>query len=225
MSLDKRLKCVKNIIKNINSGSTIMISGFGEAGVPNLLLTELKTAAPTNLTLVTNSVTRPYSLPHALIEANMVSKVITTSARGRGSGLSTFEEKLKNGEIELECVPQGNFSERIRAAGAGIPAFYTPVGYGTILAEGKETRTLNGKNCILEDAISGDVALIRGDRADRFGNLNFNYTQMNFAPVMAAASAKTIAEVREISDDPLPVKEIQLPGVYVDHVISVGGKT
>ena len=138
--MDKRRQSAAEVLKEIKDGSTIMISGFGEAGVPNTLLSQLKDLHPTNLTIVVNSVTRPLSLTHALIEANMVSKVITTSARGRGKGLSKFEEKLRDGEIELECLPQGTFSERIRAGGAGIPAFFTPVGYGTKLGEGKETR-------------------------------------------------------------------------------------
>ncbi len=222
MDLNKRINSVENIVGKIKNGSTIMISGFGEAGVPNRLLGSLKKLGPTDLTIIVNSVTRSHSLPHALIEANMVSKVITTSARGRGFGLSTFEKKLRDGEIELECIPQGNFAERIRAGGAGIPAFYTPVGFGTVLAEGKETRRLNGKECILEKSIVSDFALIRGDQADKYGNINFSYTQMNFAPIMAAASKTTIAEVREILVTPMEHMQIQLPSVYVDHVFATG---
>ena len=163
--MDKRRQSAVKVLKEIKDGSTIMISGFREAGVPNTLLSQLKDLHPTNLTIVVNSVTRPLSLPHALIEANMVSKVITTSARGRGKGLSKFEEKLRDGEVELECLPQGTFSERIRAGGAGIPAFFTPVGYGTKLGEGKETRNIQGKDCVLEEALTGDFALISANKA------------------------------------------------------------
>ena len=185
--MDKRRQSAVEILKEVKNGSTIMISGFGEAGVPNTLLSQLKEIHPTNLTIIVNSVTRPHSLPHALIEADMVSKVITTSARGRGKGLSKFEEKLRDGEIELECLPQGTFSERIRAGGAGIPAFFSPVGYGTRLGEGKETKNIQGKDCILEEALTGDYALVSANKADRYGNVNFSYTQMNFGPIMATA--------------------------------------
>ena len=217
--MDKRRQSAMKVLKEIKDGSTIMISGFGEAGVPNTLLSQLKGLHPTNLTIVVNSVTRPLSLPHALIEANMVSKVITTSARGRGKGLSKFEEKLRDGEVELECLPQGTFSERIRAGGAGIPAFFTPVGYGTKLGEGKETRNIQGKDCVLEEALTGDFALISANKADRFGNVNFSYTQMNFGPIMATACTTTIVEARLLLEEPLPHNHIQLPSVYVDYLI------
>ena len=217
--MDKRRQSAVEVLKEIEDGSTIMISGFGEAGVPNTLLSQLKDLHPTNLTIVVNSVTRPLSLPHALIEANMVSKVITTSARGRGKGLSKFEEKLRDGEVELECLPQGTFSERIRAGGAGIPAFFTPVGHGTKLGEGKETRNIQGKDCVLEEALTGDFALISANKADRFGNVNFSYTQMNFGPIMATACKTTIVEARLLLEEPLPHNHIQLPSVYVDYLI------
>ena len=217
--MDKRRQSAIEILKEVKNGSTIMISGFGEAGVPNTLLSQLKEIHPTNLTIIVNSVTRPHSLPHALIEADMVSKVITTSARGRGKGLSKFEEKLRDGEIELECLPQGTFSERIRAGGAGIPAFFSPVGYGTRLGEGKETKNIQGKDCILEEALTGDYALVSANKADRYGNVNFSYTQMNFGPIMATACETTIVEARQFLEQPMPPNHIQLPSVYVDHLI------
>ena len=217
--MDTRRQSAIGILKEVKNGSTIMISGFGEAGVPNTLLSQLKEIHPTNLTIIVNSVTRPHSLPHALIEADMVSKVITTSARGRGKGLSKFEEKLRDGEIELECLPQGTFSERIRAGGAGIPAFFSPVGYGTRLGEGKETKNIKGKDCILEEALTGDYALVSANKADRYGNVNFSYTQMNFGPIMATACKTTIVEARHLLEQPIPHNHIQLPSVYVDHLI------
>ena len=222
MAIDKRVETAAEVISKIFDGATIMISGFGGAGFPNFLLQILRDVAPKELTLIANSATHPYSLTHTLIEAKMVKKVIVTAARGRGRELSPFEEQWRAGLIELECVPQGNFAERIRAGGAGIPAFYSPTGFGTDLAKGKETREINGKNCVLQEAINGDFALIRGDRADRFGNVNFNTTQMNFAPAMATACKVTIAEVRETLDEALPTPDVHLPSVYVNHVIATG---
>ena len=119
-------------------------------------------------------------------------------------------------------MPQGTFSERIRAAGAGIPAFYTPVGFGTELAKGKEVRVFQGREHVLEAAIFADLALIRADRADRFGNLAFRYAQQNFGPAMATASKLTVAEVRAFDDAPMTHAEVQLPGVYVDRVVTIG---
>ena len=126
-----------------------------------------------------------------------------------------------DGRIELECVPQGTFTERIRAGGAGIPAFYTPVGFGTELAGGKEVRSFQDRDYVLEHAMKGDLALVRADTADRYGNLSFRYAQMNFGPVMAAAATLTVAEVRTVLDEPMPHERVQLPGVYVDRVVTV----
>jgi len=127
-----------------------------------------------------------------------------------------------DGKIELECVPQGTFAERIRAGGAGIPAFYTPVGLGTVLAQGKEVRRFGDREYILEQAIKGDLALVRADIADRYGNLTFRYAQMNFGPVMATAAARVVVEVRAVLEEPIPYERVQLPGLYVDHVVTVG---
>jgi 3-oxoacid CoA-transferase A subunit len=126
------------------------------------------------------------------------------------------------GKIELECVPQGTFTERIRAGGAGIPAFYTTVGVGTDLAQGKEVRSFGGRECVLAEAIKGDLALVRADTADRYGNLAFRYAQMNFGPVMATAATLAVAEVRAVLDEPIPHERVQLPGLYVDRVVAVG---
>jgi 3-oxoacid CoA-transferase A subunit len=118
-------------------------------------------------------------------------------------------------------VPQGTFTERIRAGGAGIPAFFTPVGFGTELAKGKEVRNFDGRDYVLEHAMTGDVALVRADTADRYGNLSFRYAQMNFGPVMATAATLAVAEVRAVLDEPMPHESVQLPGVYVDRVVAV----
>jgi 3-oxoadipate CoA-transferase, alpha subunit len=135
--------------------------------------------------------------------------------------VAAFERLWMDGKIELECVPQGTFSERIRAGGAGIPAFYTPVSFGTELAQGKEVRSFGGRDFVLEQAMTGDVALVRADTADRYGNLSFRYAQMNFGPVMATAATLAIAEVRAVLDEPMPHDRVQLPGVYVDRVVAV----
>jgi 3-oxoacid CoA-transferase A subunit len=147
--------------------------------------------------------------------------VICTAARGHDKQPSPFETRWMEGKIELECVPQGSFTERIRAGGAGIPAFYTPVGFGTELTKDKEVRRFGERDYVLEPAITGELALVRADVADRLGNLKFNYAQMNFGPVMATAAKLAVAEVRAFADEPLPHGEVQLPGVYVDRVVAV----
>lgn len=224
MGIDKRTGSAAEALARVKDGSVVMVSGFAGAGFPNVLLEALRDAGPRNLTLVSNSATHRYSLTHTLIEAGMVRKVIASAARGQGRDLSVFEQLWRAGKIELECVPQGNFSERIRAGGAGIPAFYTPVGYGTDLGAGKEVREFKGRPCVLEEAISGDLALIRGDVGDRFGNIRFRYAQVNFALAMAAACTTTVAEVREAIDGAIPPEAVQLPSVYVNHVVAVGGE-
>src|SRR4029453_12203222 len=200
---------------------TVFISGFGGAGFPNVLIRALRERAPKNLTLVVNSATTRYSLTHELIAAGLVRKVVGTAARGHDKEPSPFERLWVAGKIELECVPQGTFAERIRAGGAGIPAFYTPVGFGTAVADGKEVRIFDGRQHVLEHAIKGDVALVRADTADRYGNLAFRYAQMNFGPVMATAAKLAVAEVRTVLDEPLPHERVQLPGVYVGRVVTV----
>jgi 3-oxoadipate CoA-transferase alpha subunit len=222
MAIDKRWASATTALADVADGASVMISGFGGAGFPNVLIRALREAGPRNLTLVVNSATHRFSLTHELIEAGQVRRVICTAARGHEATLSPFEQLFKEGQIELECVPQGTFSERIRAGGAGIPAFYTPVSVGTPLAAGKETRVFDGRVHVLEHAIRADIALIRADRADRYGNLAFRYAQANFGPAMATASRVTVAEVRAFEDAPLPHTEIQLPGVFVRRAVAVG---
>ncbi len=224
MAIDKRTATAAEALAGIKDGSVVMVAGFAGAGFPNVLIEALRDAGPTGLTLVVNSATHRYSLTHRLIEAGMVAKVIASAARGIGRELSAFEQLWRQGKIELECIPQGNFSERIRAGGAGIPAFYSPVGYGTDLAGGKEVREFNGRRCILEEAITADLALIRGDVGDRFGNIRFRYAQINFALAMATAATTTVAEVREAIDGAIPPEDVQLQSVYVNHVVAVGGE-
>ncbi len=223
MAIDKRVASAAAAMESVGDGATVFVSGFGGAGFPNILLRALLERGPRNLTLVVNSATHRYSITHELIAAGMVKHVICSAARGHDkSGLSAFEELYKDGRIGLTLLPQGTFSEAIRAGGAGIPAFYTPVGYGTDLARGKETREIKGRHYVLEEAITGDLALIRADISDRYGNLRFRHAQANFGPVMATAAKLTVAEVRETIDTPMAQTEIMLPGAYVDRVVAVG---
>jgi len=224
MPIDKRVATAAEALHDTPDGARVFISGFGGAGFPNVLIRALRDCGPRELTLIVNSATHRFSCTHELIAAGMVRKVICSAARGHSKDLSPFEQLYKDGKIELECLPQGTFAERIRAGGAGIPAFYTPVGYGTDLAKGKEVRVFHGREHILEQAITGDVALIRADRADRYGNLTFRYAQANFSPAMATAARCTVAEVRATEDAPIPHTEIDLPGIYVQRVVAVSGE-
>jgi 3-oxoadipate CoA-transferase, alpha subunit len=222
MPIDKQVSSAAAAMEGVRDGSTVFISGFGGAGFPNILIAALREHGAGELTLVVNSATHRFSLTHTLIEAGLVRKVICSAARGREAGLSVFETLWRDGKIELECVPQGTLAERIRAGGAGIPAFYTPVGVGTDLAKGKEVRRFGDRDHVLETAISGDLALIRADTADRYGNLAFRYAQANFGPAMATAAKLAVAEVRNVRDQPMPHTEVQLPGIYVDRLVAVG---
>jgi 3-oxoadipate CoA-transferase, alpha subunit len=221
MPIEKRAASAAEALADVSDGATVFISGFGGAGFPNVLIRALRDRGPKDLTLVVNSATHRYSYTHELIEAGLVRKVVCTAARGHSKEPSSFERLWMDGKIELECIPQGTFTERIRAGGAGIPAFYTPVGLGTELAKGKEVRSFQGRDYVLECAMKGDLALVRADTADRYGNLAFRYAQMNFGPVMAAAATLAVAEVRAVLDEPMPHERVQLPGVYVDRVVAV----
>ncbi|MGE0767840.1 MAG: CoA transferase subunit A [Hyphomicrobiaceae bacterium] len=219
MAIDKRVASAAAALADVEDGATVLVSGFGGAGFPNSLIRALRERGLRNLTLVVNSATHRYSLTHELIEAGQVAKVICSAARGAGKDLSPFEQLWKAGKIELVCLPQGTFSEAIRAGGAGIPAFYTPVGVGTDLTAGKEVREFDGREFVLERAIKGDVTLMRADTADTYGNLTFRYAQANFGPAMATASRRTIAEVRAVESEAIPHTRAQLPGIYVDRVV------
>ena len=221
MPIDKRVGSAAQALADVEDGATVLISGFGGAGFPNVLIRALRERNLKDLTLVVNSATHRYSLTHELIEAGQVRKVVCSAARGREGGLSAFEQLWKDGKIELECLPQGTFAEAIRAGGAGIPAFYTPAGFGTDLTKGKETRRFGDRDYVLEPAITGDLALVRADTADVYGNLTFRFAQMNFSPAMATAARLTIAEVRAVEDAPIAHERVQVPGVFVDRIVRV----
>jgi len=224
MAIDKRAATTAEALAGVQDGATVLISGFGGAGFANTLIRALRDMGPRDLTLVVNSATHPLSRTHELIEAGLVRKVICSAARGRGKDLSVFEQLWKDGKIELQVLPQGTFAECIRAGGAGIPAFYTPSGVGTELTEGKEIRRFGERDYALEHAIIGDVALVRGDVADRWGNMTFRYAQANFGPAMATAAKLTVAEVRVLQDASIAPERVQLPGVYVDRIFVAGEK-
>jgi 3-oxoadipate CoA-transferase alpha subunit len=223
MPIDKRVGSAAQALADVADGATVLISGFGGAGFPNVLIRALRERGAKDLTLVVNSATHRFSLTHELIEAGLVRKVVCSAARGQGKDLSVFERLWGAGKIELTCLPQGTFAECIRAGGAGIPAFYTPVGFGTELTKGKEVRRFEDRDYVLEQAIKGDLALIRADTADLYGNLTFRYAQMNFSPAMATAAKLVVAEVRAVVEEPIPQERVQLPGVYVDRVVAVAG--
>ena len=220
MAIDKRVATAAEALAGVRDGSTVMLSGFGGAGFANVLIGALREHGAKDLTLVANSATHALSRTHEIIESGQVRKVICSAARGRGKELSTFEQLWKEGKIELVCLPQGTFAEAIRAGGAGIPAFYTPSGFGTELANGMEVRRFGGRDYVLQEAITADLALLRAEHGDRFGNLSFRYAQANFGPMMATAAKLAVAEVAEARHAAIPHEQVHLPGVYIDRVFA-----
>ena len=217
--IDKEVADVAAALNGVHSGASLMISGFGNAGLPANLVRALAARDATGLRLIINSIRRIDECDPQLFDQGRINHVITTAFRGPGRSPANFEVQWQRGDLTLEMLPQGTFAERIRAGGAGIPAFYTPTAAGTALAEGREQRLFDGKMCVLEQALRADFALLRAEKADRFGNLFFRGTQANFGPAMAAAADVTIVEVAEISPSPLPLEQIHLPGIYVDRVL------
>jgi len=205
-------------VRGVADGSTVLISGFGRAGMPYALLAAVLDSGARDLTIVNNNAGNGTTGLAALLKAGRVAKVICSYPRQRDSFV--FDELYRTGRIELELVPQGNLAERIRAAGAGIGAFFTPTGVGTPLAEGKEGRTIDGRDYVLEYPIRGDVALIRAQAADRMGNLVYRKTARNFGPVMATAAALTVVEVsRVVETGELDPEAVVTPGIFVDRVL------
>ncbi|KSU65685.1 MULTISPECIES: 3-oxoacid CoA-transferase subunit A [Micrococcaceae] len=209
-------------VAEISDGSTILIGGFGNAGQPMELIDALMECGATDLTVVNNNAGQADAGLALLIKERRVKKIICSFPRQSDSW--HFDEAYRAGEIELELVPQGNLAERIRAAGAGIGGFFTPTGYGTLLAEGKETRVIDGKGYVLETPIHADFALIKALKADTFGNLVYRKTARNFGPIMATAAKAAIVQVDEVvevgSIDP---EHVITPGIYVDTVVALGG--
>ncbi|MEU2689190.1 3-oxoacid CoA-transferase subunit A [Streptomyces hygroscopicus] len=205
-------------VAGIEDGSTVLVGGFGMAGMPVDLIDALIRQGAKDLTVVSNNAGNGDTGLAALLAKGRVRKVICSFPRQADSWV--FDGLYRAGRIELEVVPQGNLAERMRAAGAGIGAFYCPTGVGTPLAEGKETREIDGRTYILEYPIKGDVALIGAQRADRMGNLVYRKTARNFGPVMATAATTVIAQVRDIVETGMIDPEtVVTPGIYVDRVV------
>ena len=218
--IDKTIPTLQSALDGVADGATVMIGGFGTAGLPDELVDALIEQGATGLTIVNNNAGNGETGLAALLKAGRVKKIICSFPRQVDS--QVFDGLYRTGKIELELVPQGNLAERIRAAGAGIGAFFTPTGYGTALAKGKEVRELGGRMQVLEYPIHADVALIKAERGDRWGNLVYRKTARNFGPIMAAAAKLTIAQVHEIvplgAIDP---EHVVTPGIYVHRVVRV----
>jgi len=207
-------------VAGIKAGATVMVSGFGSAGQPVELIEALLDGAATDLTIVSNNAGGGDFGLAALIREGRVRKVVCSFPRQVDSW--HFDEAYRAGRLELELVPQGNLAERIRAAGAGIGAFFTPTGYGTPLGEGKETRVIDGRSFVLEYPIRAEVALVAAHRADQLGNLVYRKTARNFGPIMAAAAETTVVQVDEVvPTGSLDPEAIVTPCIYVDHVVRV----
>tara|TARA_B110000114_G_C15008000_1_gene363549 strand:- start:284 stop:997 length:714 start_codon:yes stop_codon:yes gene_type:complete len=220
MQINKIKAEMIDTLSDVFDGATIMIGGFGEAGSPVDLLHGLIDNGSKDLTIIANNAGNGRVGLGALIGQRQVKKVICSFARS-ATGV-TFSELYLSGQIELEVVPQGTLAERIRAAGAGIPAFYTATAVGTPLAEGKEEKSFNGKKYILETALHADFAFVKADKADRYGNLTFNKTARNFNPVMCMAANQSIVQVRDIIEPyQTNPEEVITPGIFVDKIIKI----
>jgi 3-oxoadipate CoA-transferase alpha subunit len=218
--IDKRVASVRDAVADVQDGSTVLIGGFGVTGAPTRLVTALVEVGAKDLTVVANNAGVGTTDLAALLAAGRVRKIICSYPRSSGSVV--FEELYRAGRIELELVPQGTLSERMRAAGAGIGGFYTPTALGTQLAEGKETRTLNGRDYVLEAPLKGDVALVKAETADRWGNLTYRLSARNFAPTMAMAADLTIVQARRVVDlGAIAPEQVITPGIFVDRVVEV----
>ena len=216
--INKRVHSIKEAISDINDGAVILSSGFGDAGAPIKLLEALAKKEINNLTVVSNNAGEGNYGLAALLKAERVSKIICSYPISTGSII--FQNLYNSGKIQLEIVPQGTLSERMRAAGAGIGAFFTPTSARTKLGEGKETRMIEGIEHVLEYPLNGDVALILAKKADRLGNVIYDKSARNFSPIMAMAATTTIVQVRELVEvGEIDPELIITPGIFVDRVI------
>ncbi|MFZ4756608.1 MAG: 3-oxoacid CoA-transferase subunit A [Burkholderiaceae bacterium] len=218
--IDKTVQTLADALAGIRDGATVMIGGFGGAGQPAELVDALIEQGATDLVIVNNNAGNGETGLAALLKAGRVRKLICSFPRQADS--HHFDALYRAGKVELELVPQGNLAERIRAAGAGIGGFFTPTGYGTDLARGKETRRIDGRDHVLEYPIRGDVALIKAERGDRWGNLVYRKAARNFNPIMATAATLTVAQVSEIvALGALDPEHIVTPGIHVTRVVRV----
>ncbi|CAM4276834.1 3-oxoacid CoA-transferase subunit A [Bordetella muralis] len=207
-------------LADVPDGATVMIGGFGTAGQPMELIDALLEQGAKDLTIINNNAGNGTTGLAALLAAGRVRKIICSFPRQSDS--QVFDGLYRSGKLELELVPQGNLAERIRAAGAGIGAFFTPTGYGTPLAEGKETREINGRQYVLEYPLHADYALIKAERGDRWGNLVYRKTARNFGPIMASAARIAVAQVRETVElGELDPETVVTPGIFVQRIVQI----
>jgi 3-oxoadipate CoA-transferase alpha subunit len=220
--IDKISPSLEAAVADVHDGATVMIGGFGNAGMPAALIDALIAQGARDLTIVNNNAGNGDTGLAALLKAKRVRKIICSFPRQADSYV--FDSLYHAGEIELELTPQGNLAERIRASGAGIGGFFSPTGYGTLLAEGKETRLIDGRHYVFESPIHADFALIKALRGDRWGNLVYRKTARNFGPIMAMAAKCTIAQVAEVVPlGELDPEAIVTPGIFVQRVVAQGG--
>lgn len=226
--INKIADSISHALAGVKDGSTVLIGGFGTAGIPNELIEGLIDQGACDLTVVNNNAGNGDTGLAALLHAGRVKKIICSFPRQTDSHV--FDALYRSGKIELELVPQGNLAERLRAAGAGIGAFYTPTGYGTEMAlnadgSPKETRIIDGKPYVLEYPIHGDIALIKAQAGDRWGNLIYRKAARNFGPVMAMAAKKTVATVHHIAElGDLDPEVIVTPGIFVNQIVRIDHK-
>lgn len=220
--LDKRVWSLAAAVEGVRDGATVLIGGFGNSGVPVELTHALLEQGARDLTVVTNNAGSGETDVAALLRERRVRTIICSYPRSRGS--VWFEELYRTGGIELQLVPQGTLSERMRCAAAGLGGFFTPTGAETRLAQGKEVRMIDGRLHVFEQPLRGDVALVKADRADRWGNLVYHSAARNFGPTMAAAADLTVVQVRELVElGELDPECVVTPGVFVDRVVRVEG--
>ena len=213
--MDKTVRNANEAVADVPDGALIMMGGFGLCGIPENLIAALRRRGTRNLTVVSNNAGVGEFGIGLLLQTRQVQKMIATYVGEN----KLFEELVLKGELEAELNPQGTLAERIRAGGAGIPAFYTPTGYGTVIAEGKEVREFNGRPCVMERALRADFAFVKAWKGDRWGNLVYRKTARNFNPVMATAARVTIAEVEELTEvGRLDPDQVHTPGVFVHRI-------
>jgi len=213
--MDKRVPSADAAIASLRDGATILMGGFGLCGIPENLIAAVRRKGVKGLTVVSNNAGVDNAGAGLLLETRQVKKMISTYVGEN----KLFEQLVLSGQLEVELNPQGTFAERIRAGGAGIPAFFTPTGYGTMVAEGKEVREFQGRSYVLELALRGDFAFIKAWKGDRWGNLVYRKTTRNFNPVMATAADYVIAEVEELVDTgQLDPDQVHTPGIFVDAI-------
>ena len=218
--INKQVSSVEASVSKIHDGATIMIGGFGEAGSPIELIHGLIDQGAKNLTVINNNTGSGHVGLAALIENKRVAKMICSFPKSANS--LVFPNLYRKNEIELELVPQGTLAERIRAGGAGVPAFYTATSVGTPLADDKEVRNINGRDYVLEYGLTADFALIKCLKADRYGNLIYNKTARNFAPIMAMAAENTIVQTKEfVAVGDIDPEVVVTPGIFVDQVVTI----